>query len=128
MNDVASALSTSRETTELARLSRVMQLRRYLAEDVQAVDRGAVELRSRDEVLAVAARWATLDGGVTADFVDLTVSMSPDGEAAEARFTAEMVVGDPDAGGGQVEVRETRVALARRDGEWVITAIEARRP
>jgi hypothetical protein len=128
MNDVAAALSTSREGTDLARLSRVMQLRRFLAEDVHAVDQGALELRSRDEVLAVAARWATLDGGLSADFIDLTVSVDPGGETAESQFTAQISTGDPENTDAHTEVRDTTVALAKRGGEWVITAVDARRP
>ncbi len=88
MNEVAAALSTSREGTDLARLARVMKLRQYLADDATAIDEGSIELRSRDEILAVAAQWATGGEGLTVDFVDLTVSMAPDGATAQSRFTA----------------------------------------
>jgi ketosteroid isomerase-like protein len=128
MNDVAAALSTAQEGTDLARLSRVMRLRDYLAEDVTAVDEGSLDLKSRDEVLAVAARWATAGQGVTADFIDLTVSMNPDGVTAQSLFTAQLSGFDPVTRENRMEERAVMADLAKRDGRWVITAVRARRP
>lgn len=128
MNEVAAALSTSREASDLARLSRVMQLGRYLAEEVTAVDQGSLELRSRDEVLAVVAGVATGGDGVTATFVDLTVSLAPDAPTAQSRFRAELTGLDPLTRAPRLEVREVMADLEKRDGEWIITAVRARRP
>jgi ketosteroid isomerase-like protein len=127
MNAVAAALSTAHEGSDVARLSHVMQLRQYLAPDVHAVDEGSLELTSRDELLEVAARWATIDGGLTADFVDLTVTIGPGGATAESHFTARITAGDPDSPRSRLEVRDTIVELARNDGEWVMTSIDARK-
>jgi hypothetical protein len=127
MNDVASALSTAQEGTDLARLSRVMRLRDYLAEDVTAIDEGSLELKSRDEVLAVTARWAAAGPGVTADFIDLTVSMNPDGVTAQSLFRAQLSGIDPMTHENRLEERDVMADLAKRDGAWVITAVHARR-
>jgi ketosteroid isomerase-like protein len=128
LNEVAASLSTSLESSDLARLSRLMKLRNYLAEDATAVDQGSLELRSRDEILAVTAQWATGGDGVTATFVDLTVSVAPDGALAQSRFTAQVAGVDPRTGEDQLEEREVMTDLEKRDGEWIITAVRARRP
>lgn len=127
MNEVASALSTSREASDLARLARVMRLRSVLAEDVTAVDEGSLELRSRDELLAVVARWATGGDGITANFIDLTVSVGPDGQTAQSRFRAEVTGIHPLTHEDRIEVRDVMTSLEKRDGEWIITAITAKR-
>jgi ketosteroid isomerase-like protein len=126
MNDVASALSTSLESSDLARLARVMRLRDYLADDVHLVDQNGLELDSRDAVVATAARWATAGDGTTVDFIDLSVTIGPDGQTAESYFTAQLSGSDPLTHEATVDARDVITDLVRRDGQWLISRVEAR--
>ncbi len=125
MNAVASALSTAREGTDLARLGRVMRLKDYLAEDVRVVGDGR-QIDSRDGVMDAAARWATAGNGLSVDFIDLSVTMSPDGGSAESFFTAQISSSGAASSAPTVESRDVITDLVRRNGQWLITRVEAK--
>jgi hypothetical protein len=127
MNDVASALSTAREGTDLARLARVMRLKNYLTDDVHVTGDGR-QIDSRDDVMNAAARWATAGAGVSVDFIDLSVTMSPDGASAESFFTAEISSAGPGSNEPTVQARDVIADLVHRNGEWLIARVEAKPP
>ena len=72
LGEVAATLSMPASESQMARVARLAQLRRYLAENIH-VRAGASgrELTARDEVLAVAAGWRPSEGGWDVHFADL---------------------------------------------------------
>ena len=123
LGEVAATLSMPANETQMARGLRLAQLRRYLTENIH-LKAGASgrELTSRDEAMAVAAVWRPSEHGWDVHFADLSITMESD---ATARVYLSVEVATPDPQGRPtVEARDATVALARRDGEWVITEAE----
>ena len=123
LGEVAATLSSPANETEMARVVRLGQLRRYLTENIHVKDGGSGrELASRDEVMAVAAVWRPSQRGWDVHFADLSVTMEPE---AKARVYLSVEVTTPDAQGRPgVDARDATASLARQDGEWVITEAE----
>ncbi len=91
LGEVAVALSIPADDTEIARITRLARLRRYLADDIHVRDEvTGRELTSRDAVLAIVATWTPPPPGVwDVSFVDVTITVE---SATEARsiLTAEV--------------------------------------
>ena len=123
LGEVAATLSMPASESQSARLVRLVQLQRYLAENIHV--RGGAsgrELTSRDEAMAVAAMWRPSERGWDVHFADLSVTMEPE---AKARVYLSVEVTTPDPQGRPtVDARDATVSLARQDGEWVVTEAE----
>ena len=127
LGEVAATLSMPANESQMAKAMRLAQLRRYLAGNihVRAASSGR-ELTSRDEALAVAAGWRPSESGWDVHFADLSITMESDA-AARAYLSVEVTTPDPQ-GRPTVDARDATVALARQNGEWVITEAEAKAP
>ena len=127
LGEVAATLSMPAGESQMARVARFARLRGYLAENIH-VRAGADgrELTSRDEALAVASIWRPSEGGWDVHFADLHITLESDA-AARAYLTVEVTTPDPQ-GRPTVDARDATVALARQNGEWVITEAEAKPP
>jgi hypothetical protein len=125
LGEVAATLSMPANESQMAKGVRLAQLRRYLAENihVRAAAAGR-ELTSRDEALAVALGWRPSESGWDVHFADLSINMESEA-SARAYLTVEVTTPDPQ-GRPTVDARDATVALARQNGEWVITEAEAR--
>jgi len=123
LGEVAATLSMPASETQTARVVRLVQLRRYLAENIQ-IRGGAAgrELTSRDDVMAVAAVWRPSEHGWDVHFADLSITMESDA-AARVYLSVEVTTPDPQ-GRPTVDARDATIALARHDREWLVTEAE----
>lgn len=126
LGEVAAALSVPEGETDIARLARLAQLRRYLAEDLR-IKAGADEIRSRDAAVGLAAGWRPQAGGGDVHFADVQVFIESEA-AAHAYLGVELTSLDRESGHATVETRDASVSLAKQNGEWVVTAAESRQP
>jgi hypothetical protein len=127
LGEVAATLSMPANETQVATVTRLARLRRFLADDVRVRAAGTSrELKSRDEAVAVVASWKPSPNGWDVHFADLHITLESK-EAARVYLTAELTTPDPQ-GHPAVDTRDATVALALRDGEWVVTEAEIKEP
>jgi hypothetical protein len=124
LGEVAGALSVPEGETDIARVARVVRLGRYLADDLR-VRAGAEEIRSRETAVAIAAAWKPPHGSGDVHFADVQVFIESE-TAAHAYLAVELTSLDRPSGQPMVDSRDASVSLARRNGEWVITAAESK--
>jgi len=125
LGDVAAALSVPAPDSDIARIERLAELRRYLADDVRVDVGGAQPVTSRDAVLGLVAGFKPASGGVDVQFVDTQVNVESD-SSGRAYLTVEVTTPDRQTGQPTVDSREAVVTLVRRGGEWLITSAESR--
>ena len=108
---------------EVARVTRLAQLRRF-ADDVQ-VESGSGDPQSfsRDGVLAAIASWTPPPGGFRIEFVDVQVTIES-ATSAKAYLTAKIAAHDARTGEPTMDAREARLGMAKRNGEWVVASVE----
>jgi hypothetical protein len=126
LGEVAAALSVPESETDIARVARLAQLRRYLADDLR-VRAGGEEVRSRDAAVGLAAGWKPEAGSGDVQFADVQVFIESD-RAAHAYLAVELKSLDRESGHATVDARDASVSLAKQNGEWVITAAESKQP
>jgi hypothetical protein len=126
LGEVAAALSVPAADSDVGRVTRLAQLRQYLAEEIH-VRAGASgpEITSRDVVLAAIAGWTPSPGGRDVQFVDVQITVDSD-STARAYLTLETTSPDRQSRQPTVDAREAIVVLAKRSGEWVITNAESK--
>jgi hypothetical protein len=126
LGEVAAALSTSADDTDMTRIARLARLRRYLADDIRVRPGStAPEITSRELVLAAIGSWRPPRGGGDIQFADVRIAMESD-SAARAYVTVELTVPDSETGRPTIDARDATASLAKRNGEWVITAAESK--
>ena len=124
LGEVAFALSVPENETDVARIGRLAQLRKYLDENLR-LKIGADEIRSRDAAVGLAAAWKPQAGSGDVHFADVQLFIESD-TAAHAYLAVELTSLDPDSGHSTVDSRDASVSMARKHGEWVITAAESK--
>ncbi len=125
LGQVAEALSVPAADTDLGRVTRLAQLRHYLADDIHVrAGSAAPELTSRDQVLGAISRWTPPPGGWDVAFADVQIVMESD-SAAHAFLSVEITTRDPQ-GQPSMDARDASVDLGKRGGEWVITSGESK--
>jgi hypothetical protein len=126
LGELAARLSVPASETDLARVTRVAQLRRYFAPDVR-VQFGAEgpEITSRDALLAAVSMMRPPSGGWDVQFVDVQIKMDS-GLASRAYLIVELKGRDARTGEPTVDAREASVAMAKQNDDWVITTAESR--
>ena len=126
LGEVAATLSVPAADSDVGRVTRLAQLRHYLAEDIH-VRAGASgpEITSRDVAMAAVATWAPAPGGRDVQFVDVQITVDSD-TTARAYLTVEVTSPDRQTRQPTVDAREAMVVLAKRNGEWVITDAESK--
>lgn len=120
LRDIAAIVSVPARDSDLGRITRVAQLRHYLADDIR-ISAGSEAIVSRELVLAAFGRWTPFQGGVTVEFVDVHVAVNPDRLGANVDLTARMTGGSPQGGEPTVDAQEVRLDWRRADGEWVVS-------
>jgi hypothetical protein len=124
LNAVARTLTVPANDSKLGRVSRAAQLRHYLADDIR-LRNGAQEIASRDALLGFLVAMTPPPGGFSVDFVDTHVTVATDGQTA--RVDTDVKITSHDTGGRPtVDAREATFEVAKREGEWVITAAETK--
>jgi hypothetical protein len=124
LGQVAGALSVPEGEADVARLARIGRLRGYLADDLR-VRVGALEISPRDTALAIAAAWKPEPGSGDVHFADVQIFIESE-TAAHAYLAVELTSLDKESGHATIDSRDASVSLAKRDGEWVVTAAEAK--
>jgi hypothetical protein len=126
LGEVAAALSVPADDADIGRVTRLAQLRRYLAADVH-VRAGASgpEIASRDAVLGAVSAWTPAPGGWDVAFADVQITLDSD-STARAYLTVEITTRDRQTGQPTMDTRDATVGLDKRDGEWVITSAESK--
>lgn len=124
LDDVAQTASLKSKTNPLIRIGGANKLAGFFTEDATIeVEGGGFDSRTihgREELVQVAtAARASIDE-VLVRFLDVQVSVDPDGQTAGAHLTAlANVTGITDA-----FVQETRMRLVRVDNRWLISRVE----
>jgi hypothetical protein len=126
MGELAAALSVPAGESEVARIARLAQLRRHLAEDVR-VRTGDAEISSRDAILGAVNAWKPPATGIDVRFVDTQVFIDSE-SAARAYMSVEVATPDPRGGQPTIDRQDTSVRLEKRDGRWLITNVESKGP
>jgi hypothetical protein len=123
MGEVAEVLSVPAGEAEMARIARVSQLRRLLAEDIR-IRAGSSEM-SRDTILFALSNWKPPEGGIDVRFVDTQVFIDSE-TTSRAYMSVEVATTDPRGGQPSVDRQDASVRLEKRDGQWVITTVESK--
>ena len=127
LGELAATLSVPVNETDLGRVTRLAQLRGYLADNVHVrAGRSQPELSSRNAVMAVVSGWAP-PAGWNVDFVDADVKVDSD-SAARAFVTADMTTRDPQTGEQTLDSREAQLSMAHLGGEWVVNDVDVKDP
>ena len=124
LGEVAFALSVPENESDIARIGRLAQLRKYLDEDLR-LKIGAEEIRSRDAAVGIAAGWKPQAGSGDVHFADVQLFIESE-TTAHAYLAVELTSLDRDSGHPTVDSRDASVSMARKNGEWVITAAESK--
>jgi hypothetical protein len=126
LGELAATLSVPAAGSDVGRVTRLAQLRHYLAEDIHVrAGSAGPDISSRDEVLAAIASWRPSPGGWDVQFVDVLITVDSD-TTARAYLTVEVTSPDRQTRQPTVDAREASVVLAKRNGEWVITNAESK--
>ena len=126
LGEIAAALSVPEHEQDVARIARLAQLRRYLADDLR-IKAGAQEIRSRDTAVGLAASWKPQPGSGDVHFADVQVFIESE-TAAHAYMAVELTSLDRESGHATVDANDASVSLAKQNGEWVITVAELKVP
>jgi hypothetical protein len=127
LGEIAAALSVPPDESDIARVARIAQLRRYLGDDIHVRVGASPEITSRDVALASAASWRPADGSGDVHFADVQVFIESD-TAAHAYLSVELTSVDRESGQKVIDARDASVDLAKRGSEWVITKVESKDP
>jgi hypothetical protein len=125
LNEIAAALSVPEDEPSVARVTRIAQLRKCLADDVR-IRAGEGELASRDAVVGVVAAFTPPPGGWNVQFVDVQIRVDGSGEAATVRMAVEVNARDPRTGQPTVDAREAVVTMKKQNAEWVVATAETK--
>ncbi|MGE0359690.1 MAG: nuclear transport factor 2 family protein [Vicinamibacterales bacterium] len=111
---------SARPTDPLGQVAALGQLRRHLAETVVVRAGGGAEVTGRDAAMGVWQRVRASAEAMRVRVVDPLVSVDEAGTSA----TVEAVVEVTFERGGvpERELRDVRLTLVERDGEWVVSA------
>jgi hypothetical protein len=126
LGELATALSAGDHESDMSRIARLAELRRYFSTDVRIrAGSSGPELASRDALMGLIAGWTPPPDGWNVQFVDVQVTMESD-DAARAYMTVEVNAHDAQSGQPTLDTRDASVNLAKREGEWVVTNGETR--
>jgi hypothetical protein len=125
LNEIAAALSVAEDEPSVARVTRLAQLRKFLADDVR-IRAGDGELASRDAIVGVVAVFTPPPGGWNVHFVDVQIKVDSSGEAAAVHMAVEVNARDPRTGQPTVDAREAVVTMMRQNAGWVVATAETK--
>src|SRR4029077_347808 len=126
LGEVAAALSFPAEETDIGRVTRLAELRRYLADDIHVrAGASAPEVPSRDVALGIVGAFVPPAGGWDVGFADVQITQDSE-STARADLSIEITTRTPQ-GQPSMDSQDAAVVLTKRDGEWVITSAETKR-
>ena len=128
LGEVAAALSVPQAETEVNRIARLAQLRRFLDANIHVkIAESSQDVTPRDTVLALVAGFRPATKGFDVRFTDMQVFIDSD-IAAHAYMEVEVVTPDPQSGQPTIDSRTASVDLGKVDGEWLVTTAEVKPP
>lgn len=120
--ETAAALSAA-DSDPLAQVAALGRLRERLIEDVVvSAGVGGGEIVGRDAVAGAWRRRRASADELTLRVLDVEVEVAPDGATADADLVVQAMIsrrGQSD----EVDAREVRVALVKRDGTWLVARV-----
>jgi len=122
LDDLAAALSVPAAEPDIARVTRLAQLRQFLSPAV-VVRTSTQEIASRDAVLGAASQLRA-GGAVTVSFVDVQVTLHADRLTADVYLDVKITGLDTRSGEPTVDAREARLMMAKENDTWVVTSAE----
>jgi hypothetical protein len=126
LGDIAAALTVPANEAELARVTRLAQLRKLATTDIHVrVGTSGQDLTSRDAVLGALSAFRAPAGGWNVDFVDVDVRVNP-GSTARAYVTADATTRDPETGRQTLDSRDVTFSFVKQDGEWLVSEAEVK--
>ena len=124
LGELAAVASVPADEPDLDRLSRPARVRAFFADNARVrLSAARLAVESRDSLAAAITAWSPPPGGVTLAFVDVQVNVDS-ASTARAYMTVEVTTRDKTTGQPSFENHEAKVALAKRDGVWLITSAE----
>jgi hypothetical protein len=125
LDALADAITVPSTDTDASRLTRLVELRSYFAPDAH-VRVGTQDLASRDELMAVIEQWKPPPGGVYVEFADQKIAL-PGDDTARVTLTAKVTSRATAASDPTTDEQDAKIDLAKRNGDWLITSVEAQR-
>jgi hypothetical protein len=123
LGEIAAALSIPAQESDVNRIARVAQLRKFLAPDVRVRSgEPPQDIASRDTVIGILAGFRPATS-VDVRFTDTQVFVEA-GAAAHAFMTVDLITPDRQSGQPAIDSREAAVDLGKIDGEWLVTIAE----
>ncbi|HTY86505.1 MAG TPA: hypothetical protein VMB80_03495 [Candidatus Acidoferrum sp.] len=122
--ELARTVSTPGNESDLARLAAAHGVAGFFSTNIElnieSPRYGRQNLTDREEITQAVYYARSRPGGVQVTFPDITVTVAPDRQSAEAHLTVEARLGtDPDA-----TVQQMKFNLRLVDGRWLITRVE----
>lgn len=109
---------------QLAKLARAQKLASFFTSDTQiTIDlpgRFDQTISGRDEVQQRALAARALLAGLKVEFLDVSVAVDPNGEAAEAHLTGKANI----PGDAMPQVEELKLGFKKVEGDWLIQRVE----
>jgi hypothetical protein len=125
LNELADIGSFQANESPMAKLYNAKKLGSFFTSDVTvSVDipgRGIHTLDGRDSLEQAAVVFRQNVGAVKVEFLDVTVTLAPDKQSAEANLTGKATVG----GERDFSVQEFNFKLKKVDGQWLIYRVES---
>jgi hypothetical protein len=120
LSNLAEALSFPLSEGTEERLTRIAVLREYFDPNVhiQLDDR---EIASRDEIISLLSQFQPPPGGVNVEFVNITITVTPDRESAAVRLTAKLSSTN-EKGMSTLDERVADVTMRKVDDDWVMSS------
>jgi hypothetical protein len=122
---LAETLSVPAQSNDVGRVTRLAQLRRYFADNVEVRSGGSEpQTIPLDALLAAIASWTPPPGGLTIEFVDEQVTIQPDAAGAKVYLTVKISAHDARTGEPTVDAREAHLGMVKRNGAWIVASVE----
>lgn len=124
LTQAAQSASVAGKEGQIARFSRAESFASHFTADVEInIDipgEYSQVIQGRDELLRLAALARGMGATIQVELVDLSVSIDPGGQSAEAHFTGKAKIGNDRS----VQAQELRAQLVKVNRDWLIRHIE----
>jgi ketosteroid isomerase-like protein len=123
----ALAATVNEEAPEgLGSVARAAQVGGYFTEDVVIeLGQGMPTIHGREGVIGMAARLPLRGAGYELRFEDVSVSVGPEGDAADVNVAAMVTRRNDATGERSVDARELRLGMRKADNVWRIARVSA---
>lgn len=124
LSNLAEALSRPAAEQEVLRLTRLAALREYFAPEVR-IRFDEREIAGRDPLLDALQLLQSRAADVLVEFADVRIKLADDAGSATVQLTARVSSSERPTEPATVDMRSVAAHMAKRDGDWLITAADA---